>query len=77
MRLLMLNVTFLGSVVGGILFFLDIHRFFIAISGAVVNHDGNCGTALDPLVWSAGEASVGACFSGSCHVAWTTGYLCF
>ena len=33
---------------------LDLHRFFIAISGAVVNHDGHDGTAPDPLVWSAG-----------------------
>ena len=33
---------------------LDLHRFFTAISGAVVNHDGNDGTAPDPLVWSAG-----------------------
>ena len=33
---------------------LDLHRFFIAISRAVVNHDGHGGTALDPLVWSAG-----------------------
>ena len=33
---------------------LDLHRFFIAISRAVVNHDGREGTALDPLVWSAG-----------------------
>ena len=33
---------------------LDLHWFFIAISGAVVNHDRNDGTALDPLVWSAG-----------------------
>ena len=34
---------------------LDLHRFFIAISPrAVVNHDGRDGTALDPLVWSAG-----------------------
>ena len=32
---------------------LDLHRFFIAISRAVVNHDGG-GTAPDPLVWSAG-----------------------
>ena len=30
---------------------LDLHRFFIAISRAVVTHDG---TAPDPLVWSAG-----------------------
>ena len=33
---------------------LDLHRFFIAISHAVVNHDGLGGTAPDPLVWSAG-----------------------
>ena len=33
---------------------LDFHRFFIAISRAVVNHDGRDGTAPDPLVWSAG-----------------------
>ena len=33
---------------------LDFHRFFIAISRAVVNHDGREGTAPDPLVWSAG-----------------------
>ena len=31
--------------------------FFIAIAGAVVNHDGVAGTALDPLVWSVGGAS--------------------
>ena len=33
---------------------LDLHRFFIAISRAVVNHDGRSGTAPNPLVWSAG-----------------------
>ena len=33
---------------------LDFHRFFIAISRAVVNHDDPDGTAPDPLVWSAG-----------------------
>ena len=33
---------------------LDLHRFFIAISGAVVNHDGNEGNAPGPVVWSAG-----------------------
>ena len=33
---------------------LDLHRFFIAIPRAVVNHDGRSGTAPDPLVWSAG-----------------------
>ena len=32
-----------------------VHRFFIAISRAVVNHDGFAGTAPDPLVWSAGS----------------------
>ena len=33
---------------------LDLHRFFIAISRAVVNHDDLRGTAPHPLVWSAG-----------------------
>ena len=33
---------------------LGLHRLFIAISRAVVNHDGRDGTAPDPLVWSAG-----------------------
>ena len=33
---------------------LDLHRFFNAISRAVVNHDDIGGTAPDPLVWSAG-----------------------
>ena len=33
---------------------LDLHRFFIAISRAVVSHDGGDGTTPDPLVWSAG-----------------------
>ena len=33
---------------------LDLHRFFIAVSRAVVNHVGRGGTAPDPLVWSAG-----------------------
>ena len=32
----------------------DLHRFFIAISRAVVNHDDFGGTAPHPLVWSAG-----------------------
>ena len=35
---------------------LDLHRFFFfVISRAVVNHDGRDGTALDPMVWSAGS----------------------
>ena len=33
---------------------VDLHRCFIAISRAVVNHDGRDGTAPDPVVWSAG-----------------------
>ena len=33
---------------------LDLHRFFVAISRVVVNHDGRDGTAPDPRVWSAG-----------------------
>ena len=33
---------------------LVLHRFFVAISRAVVNHVDGVGTALDPLVWSAG-----------------------
>ena len=33
---------------------LSLHRFFTAISMAVVDHDGNDGTAPDPVVWSAG-----------------------
>ena len=33
---------------------VDLHLFFIAISRAIVNHDGNDGTAPDPMVWSAG-----------------------
>ena len=33
---------------------LDLHRFFIAISRAVVNHDGREGLAPDPMVWFAG-----------------------
>ena len=35
---------------------LSLHRFFIAICRAVVNHDGGAGTSIDPLVWSAGSA---------------------
>ena len=50
----MLVGTCLGFVVAGTLFILDLHRFFIAIARAVVNHDDLGGTALDPLVLSAG-----------------------
>ena len=34
---------------------LDLHRFFIAISRAIVNDDGQGGRAPDPLVWSVGS----------------------
>ena len=59
---------------------LDLHRFFIAISRAVVTHDGRDGLAPDPLVWSAGalqEASAGSCSSGlgfSPLAAWYLGF---
>ena len=32
-----------------------LHRFFVAVARAVVNHDDGSGTAPDPLVWSAGS----------------------
>ena len=51
---LMLVGTCLGFVLAGTLFTLGLHRFFIAIARAAVNHDGLGGTAPDPLVWSAG-----------------------
>ena len=35
---------------------LDLHRFFIATSRAVVYRDGRDCTAPDPLVWSAGAS---------------------
>ena len=36
---------------------LGLHRFFIAIARAVVNHNGGAGTSLDPVVvWSVGGA---------------------
>ena len=35
-----------------------LHRFFIAISRAVANHDGNDGTAPDPMVWSTGALPI-------------------
>ena len=33
---------------------MELRRFFIAISRAVVHHDDSAGSAPDPLVWSAG-----------------------
>ena len=60
---------------------LDLHRFFIAISRAVVNQDGRDGTAPGPLVWSAGarpkRASFGSCCSGSGVSAWAAWHLGF
>ena len=59
---------------------LDLHRFFIAISRAVVNHDGREGTAPDPLVWfcwCAFEASSGSCCLGPGLLARATWYLGF
>ena len=57
--------------------FLDLHRFFTAISRAVVNHDGRDGTAPDPMVWSAGAPRVCPCCYGSCHVVWSSKVLAF
>ena len=60
---------------------LDLHRFFIAISRAVVNHDGRDGTAPDPLVWSAGalpkRRRPGSCGSGQGSLVWAAWYLGF
>ena len=33
----------------------DLHGFFVAVSRAVVDADGDPGLAPDPLVWSAGR----------------------
>ena len=53
---------------------LDLHRFFLAISRAVVNRDGSDGTAPDPLVlvrWcSCQEASVSSCPLAICFSEW-------
>ena len=46
----MLGAICLVFVVGGNLSLLRLHRFFIAIPRTVVNHDGDSGTAPDPLV---------------------------
>ena len=60
---------------------LDLHRFFIAISRAVVNHDGRDGTAPDPLClvcWCPPqEAPAGSCGSGRGISARATLYLGF
>ena len=76
---LMLVVTCLEFVVAGTLSFLIFIVFFIAISRAVVNHDGRGGTAPDPLVWSAGalhkRRRLGSCGSGPVFFARATWYL--
>ena len=45
---------------------LDIHRFFVAISRAVVNHDGRDGTAPDPLVYLGFGMGYYSCFCYLC-----------
>ena len=61
--------------------FLDLHRFLIAISRAVVNHDGGSGTAPDPLVLSAGalpkRRRLVHAVRGRAFFAWTAWYLGF
>ena len=61
--------------------FLDLHRFFIAISRAVVNHDGGGGTAPDPLVLSAGalpkRRRLVHAVRDRAFFAWTAWYLGF
>ena len=60
---------------------LDFHRFFIAISRAVVNHDDRDGTAPDPLVWSAGalpkRRRLVHAVRDRASFAWATWYLGF
>ena len=61
---------------------LDLHRFFIAISRAVVNHDGREGTAPDPMFGlvcrcSSLKASAGSCGSGPGLFAWAAWYVGF
>ena len=46
---------------------LDFHRFFIAISRAVVNHDGRDGSSSMVCWCSAQEASAGSRGSGRGH----------
>ena len=60
---------------------LDLHRFFIAVSRAVVNHDGRDVTAPDPLVWSAGalpkRRRLVHAVRDRAFLAWTTWCLAF
>ena len=52
---------------------LVLHRFFIAVSRAVVNHGDGAGSAIDPLVWSAGTCSQeeASCGAESGFFTWT------
>ena len=77
----MLVVICLGFVVAGTLLVLDLHRFFIAISRAVVIHDGRDGSTPDPIVWSAGTPPIRRrlvhCGSGQSFLAWAAWYWGF
>ena len=52
--LLMLGVILLGVCARWRPVVMSLHRSFLAIARAVVNHDGEAGTTMDPMVWSAG-----------------------
>ena len=56
---------------------LVLHRFFIAISRAVVNHGDGAASVLDPLVWSAGSAPKRrrVAVRNRAFFTWTTGSL--
>ena len=57
---------------------VELHRFFIAISRAVVNHDDREGTAPDPHVWSDGalpESCRSACSAQLCYAACSSFHL--
>ena len=67
----MLVVICLGSVGRWYPVVLDCHRFFIAISRAVVNHDGRDGSSTMVCWCSAQEASAGSL----AHWPYTPGLL--
>ena len=60
---------------------LDLHRFFIATSRALVYHDGREGLTHDPLVWSAGalpkRRRLVLAVRDQAFSAWATWYLGF
>ena len=58
---------------------LQLHRFMIAVARVTVNHDGEGGTAPDPLVWDQGGRKKSrktdiccsrGCFTGADIAAW-------